>query len=73
MFFPASKIKPEPNQTLEQSILSRINEMDNSRIIGNYQHNDTIDVAEAAPINAKRSRGFPFLDKPNESDMNLSS
>ena len=74
--FPASKIKAEPNQTLEQSILSTIDEMEgdpnNSRVVDNDEHEDTIDVSEAAAINSTRSRGFSFLAKQNESDLNLS-
>ena len=74
--FPASRIKTELNQTLEQSILSTIGEMegetDDSRIVDKEEFNDTIDVTEATPIQTTRSRGFSFLGGPNQSDLNLS-
>ena len=44
----------------------------NSRVVDNDEHDDTIDVSEAAVIKSTRSRGFSFLAKQNESDMNLS-
>ena len=43
-----------------------------SRIVDRQKYNDTIDVTDATPLNTTRSRGFSFLDRPNQSDLNLS-
>lgn len=77
--FPASRVKAEPNQTLEESILNTIHEMEedpnNSIAVDQAEHeeDELFDISEAVQVNAgARARGFSFLDKQNESVSNIS-
>ena len=77
--FPDSRVKAEPNQTLEESILNTIHEMEedpnNSIAVDKAEHeeDELFDISEAVQVNAgARSRGFSFLDRQNESVSNIS-